>query len=55
VVARLRVEVDAVMEKWVHDLIKGHESTLKKLDIVKVDAHVVGRHKNYGGGRHLQK
>lgn len=51
----MRVEVDAVMEKWVHDLIKGHESTPKKLDIVKVDAHVVGRHENYDGGRHLRK
>lgn len=42
--ARLRVEFDTVTENRVHDLIKGHESAPKKLIVVKVDAHTMGRH-----------
>lgn len=42
------VELNAVTENRVHDLIKGHERAPKKLAVVKGGACTVGRHVNYG-------
>jgi hypothetical protein len=40
------MELDAVMEDKVHDSIKGHESSLEKLSVMKGDAHTVGKHES---------
>lgn len=41
--ALLRVELDAVIENGVHDLIKGHECAPDKVLVVKVDVRTVGK------------
>lgn len=47
----LRVDLDVVVEDKVHDPIKCNECALEKYDIVKGDAHKVGRHVNRGGAK----
>jgi hypothetical protein len=46
VAARLRMELDAFTEDKVHDSIKGHESSLEKLSVMKGDAHTIGKHES---------
>ena len=52
-VARLRVELDAITKNRVLDPVKGHECALEKLAVgrAKGDTHTIGRHRNRGGGR----
>jgi hypothetical protein len=45
------VELDAVTENRVHDLIKRHESALEKMAVVKGDAHTVGWVMNCDGAK----
>ena len=40
--ARLMVELDAVMENRVHGPIKGHKISLDMLVVMKEDAHMLG-------------
>jgi hypothetical protein len=48
VVARLRVELNAVTENRVCDTIKGHKCSPEKMADVKEDTHTLGRHENRG-------
>jgi hypothetical protein len=40
---RMVVELDTVMENWVHDAVKGHERAKEKLVVVKGDMDTIGR------------
>jgi hypothetical protein len=52
----LGVELDAVMENRVHDLVEGHKNTMDKVVVVKEDTH---RHGTWDGshdrGRSLRR
>lgn len=49
------VELDTIMEDWVHDLIKGHKRVLEKLIVVKAGTNVVGRHVDRSGAKDMRQ